>query len=102
MVAGPAPTCWSTRTGSAAIRASSRSTGFASWTPRKGIVMLRNPGPTAAGVRVGRRVGLRPARRRGAEVFASQPLAEDSAESPALEAEAGRPLRLKARSVGGG
>ena len=39
----PTPMCWWTRTGSAAIPSKLEVYGYASWSPRKGIVMLRNP-----------------------------------------------------------
>ena len=61
---GPTRMCWSIRIGSAAIRPKLEVYGYASWSPRKGIIMLRNPDeqPRTFALDVGR--GLRIAGRR--------------------------------------
>ena len=91
---GPTPTCWSTRTGSAAIRRSWKCYGYASWTPRKGIVMLRNPDdqPHEFALDVGAALELPPG---GATRYQlKSPWAED-AQKPAICAAAGQPVRIE-------
>ncbi len=70
--------------------------GYASWTPRKGIVMLRNPDDTAQefSLDLGRAFEL-PAGAKTKYVFKS-PWAEDAAKS-AITGKAGKPLRLTLR-----
>jgi hypothetical protein len=68
--------------------------GYASWTPRKGIIMLRNPEgePQEFALEAGAAFEL-PAGAPGRFTLAS-PWAEDE-QKPQFTAEAGRPLRLK-------
>ena len=55
---GPTATCWSTPTSSAADPGDGQPYGYASWSPRKGILALRNPGPKPATPHAGRGRGV--------------------------------------------
>ena len=96
----PTPTCWWTRTGSAATPAKLEVYGYASWSPRKGIVMLRNPDdqPREFALDVGTAFELPP----GAPTryTLKSPWAEDRHERP-LVAEAGKPLPFTLAAVRG-
>ncbi|MGA2255033.1 MAG: hypothetical protein ABSG53_10255, partial [Thermoguttaceae bacterium] len=67
--------------------------GFASWMPRKGIVMLRNPDDRPQKFRMDVQLAFQLPTGAAAKFVFKSPWAEDGGK-PALPAEAGKPLRL--------